>query len=236
AVRWRSSNTAVATVDATGSATATGTGTTQITASTGTAPDTVFAVATLTVTQNLASIEVNPTSLSFEAVGDTSTIALTGKDANGNVIPNLVGTWSSVEPATATVNSSGRVTATGNGNTVVTVQVGALRANVTVSVSQRVTTVTVTPTNTSLSLPGQTAQLSAAATDRRGAPVNGRRTTWSSSDTSVVVVDSTGKVTARRNGTVNIRAQVDSASGSAPVTVAITLPDLTVISATFTPP
>ena len=68
---------------------------------------------------------------------------------------------------------------------------------------------------------GQTAKATAVATNSSGDTLAGRTPTWSSSATSVARVSSSGVVTGVAAGTAQIRAVVDAASGTAPVTVTV---------------
>ena len=219
-VRWRSSNSAVATIDAAGVATATGVGTTEISAVTGTGPDTIVGRASLQVTQNISALTITPPSVSLEALGDSALFTLVARDANNNVVPNVRASWSSANPLIVSIDSTGRARALNNGAAVITAQVGEIRANASIAVQQRVTAVGVAPAATTLTTIGQQLVLTATATDRRNHAVTGRRALWSSSDSTIASVDTAGRVTARRNGTATVRALIDSVAGSANVTVA----------------
>ncbi|HET7565899.1 MAG TPA: Ig-like domain-containing protein [Gemmatimonadaceae bacterium] len=76
----------------------------------------------------------------------------------------------------------------------------------------------VTPATTTLT-PGDTVRLTATAKDSAGHPLTDRAISWSSSDTNVVIVDSTGLVTARAQGTVTITAAAEEHTGKATLTV-----------------
>src|SRR5690348_5735891 len=81
-----------------------------------------------------------------------------------------------------------------------------------------VASVAVTPATTTLT-PGDTVRLTATAKDSAGHPLTDRAISWSSSDTNVVIVDSTGLVTARAQGTVTITAAAEEHAGKATLTV-----------------
>ena len=83
---------------------------------------------------------------------------------------------------------------------------------------QRVASVIVTVRPAQLA-PGQTATANATAINFRGDTLFGRTASWSSSNTNVARVSSTGVVTAVASGTARIVATVDLVSGSATVTV-----------------
>src|SRR6266566_6292363 len=106
-ITWGSSNTAVATVTASGLVTGVVVGSATITATSegqsGTAAITVPAPAPV------ASVSVSPATVSVQ-VGQTVQLVATPKDANGNPLTGRTITWGSSNPAVATVTASGLVT------------------------------------------------------------------------------------------------------------------------------
>ena len=133
------------------------------------------------------------------------------------------------EDNVVSVNSSGRITATGTGSDYVVIESNA-DANVYASIyvtvtssggsSPTVSSVTVTPSSLSLDLNG-------TKTENLSATVNGtsnpsQLVTWSSSNTSVATVSSSGVVTAKATGNAVITAtsqQDGTKSGTCNVTV-----------------
>lgn len=83
----------------------------------------------------------------------------------------------------------------------------------------KVATVDVTPPK--FTLRGENEQKSLVATpkDEDGEEVEGKQVTWTSSDSGIAVVDSTGKVKPAGSGTATITAKADEATGTATVTV-----------------
>lgn len=67
--------------------------------------------------------------------------------------------------------------------------------------------------------PGSTVQLSATVKDSRGNPLSGRAVAWSSGNNSVATVSASGLVTAVAQGSAQITATSDGASGSLALTV-----------------
>lgn len=110
-VTWTSSDTRVATVDASGVVTAAGNGTARITATSGTRSNS----ATVTVAQTTATVAVTPPSSVLSAAGATVQLSAAANDANGQSIANKTFTWASDASGVATVNANGVVTAVGNG-------------------------------------------------------------------------------------------------------------------------
>src|SRR6266513_2467271 len=82
-----------------------------------------------------------------------------------------------------------------------------------------VASVTVSPATASISV-GQLLQLTATPKDSAGGALTGRTVTWTSSNTSVATVSSSGLVTGSVAGTATITATSEGKTGSAAVTVA----------------
>ncbi len=140
-------------------------------------------------------------------------------DQNGSAMESPSITWSSEDPSVAAVNTNGLGTATGNGTTRIIATVGTLSGTAAVTVTQSVSSVAVAPATATLVAFGDTARLTVEALDANGHAVAGAEFAWSSSDTSVIVVDTVGVVTAVANGTVTIMATTEATSGTARVTV-----------------
>ncbi|HOY32602.1 MAG TPA: HYR domain-containing protein, partial [Bacteroidales bacterium] len=193
---WGSSNTAVATVNASGMVTANGAGTCNIIYTiTGGCGGTKSAQQTLTVTPNAAISSVSGTTPL--CIGGTATFTTSGVVLGGGT-----GAWSSTTTAVATVNSSGLVTATGSGscNIIYTITGGC---NGTKTAQQ---TLTVIP-NAAISTVSGTTPLCIGSTNTfsAGGVVLGSGTgAWSSSNTTVATVNAAGMVTANGAGTCNI--------------------------------
>jgi uncharacterized protein YjdB len=117
-VTWSTSNAAAATVNSSGVVAGIAAGLATITATSsakaGTSSITVTAVPPVVTT-----VTVAPTSASVVA-GATTTLQVTVKDQNGNVMTGQTVTWSTSNAATATVNSSGVVTGVAAGSATIT--------------------------------------------------------------------------------------------------------------------
>lgn len=111
-ITWSSSNTNVATVDASGHVTARGIGTAIISVAASCCTGDQVQVS---VTQQISSITVSPASASV-AVGGTRQFEATARDANGNAIPNVVFSWTSSNNSVATVNGSGTASGVAQGS------------------------------------------------------------------------------------------------------------------------
>ena len=215
-VTWSSSAVAVATVSGSGLVTAAGNGSATITANAGTASGT----AAVTVMQAPDSVAVEPTEAAITVLGDTVRLTATAFDANGNEVAEAQFSWESGDPAVATVDSTGLVTAAGNGSATITASAGAASGTAVVTVMQAAGSVEVAPADATLTALGDTLRLAATAFDANGNEVPDAQFSWESSDAAVATVDASGLVTATGNGTATITASTGTASGTAEITVA----------------
>ncbi|MTH16434.1 Ig-like domain-containing protein [Flavobacterium sp. LC2016-01] len=158
----------------------------------------------------VTGVSVSPTTAS---VGVNSTQQLTATVAPSNATNQNV-TWSSSNTAVATVNSSGLVTGVSAGTATITVttQDGNKTATSAITVTiVAVTGVTVSPASASI-FAGQTQQLTATVSPSNASNTN---VTWSSSNTAVATVNSSGLVTGVAQGTATITATTVSGSKTA---------------------
>lgn len=165
------------------------------------------------IQNNTASISLDKSSMDL-TVGNSQQLTATTTPASVGV------TWSSSNPAIATVDNNGNVTAIGEGQTVITATINDgsnISASCTVNVTNPVISeITLNKTSDSLTI-GQTDNL-VATTTPSNTVVN-----WSSSDSSIATVDSNGKVTGIKAGTVTITATtVDGLTATCIINVAST--------------
>lgn len=131
-------------------------------------------------------------------------------------------TWSSSNEAIVTVDENGNVTAVKEGTATITVTTadGGYTAKATVTVSADVVAVTgVSLDKTTLSLaPNESSTLKATVTPSKA---SNKGVTWTSSDNTVATVSSTGKVTAKKDGTATITVTTKDGSFTATCTVTV---------------
>lgn len=216
-VTWSSSNTSVATVSSNGLVTAKAPGNATITVTT-TDGSNKSATCAVTVSAQLATgITLNKTSAT---INNGETLQLTATVTPSSVSQAV--TWSSSNTAVATVSSSGVVTAKGPGMvniTATTTDGSNLSASCAVTVRQLVTGITMSPTEASVAI-GNTLQLTATVTPSNA---SNKALTWTSSNTSVATVNSSGLVTAKAVGTATITATTkDGTNMSATCAVTVT--------------
>ncbi|MGI8547056.1 MAG: Ig-like domain-containing protein [Gemmatimonadaceae bacterium] len=224
AVTWSSANSAVATVDGSGSVRAVGAGNTTITATSEGKAGTAQVVVTAPAAVPVASVAVNPSTGNI-VVGGTLMLSATTRDASGATISGRSVAWSTTAPQIATVSSSGVVTAISPGNVTITAgsegKIGS--ASITVQAPAPpapapVASVAVSPSSGTIAV-GGTLALSATVRDASGNTLSGRTVTWSSSTPQVATVSSSGVVTAVAPGSATITATSEERSGSAAINV-----------------
>ena len=182
-------------MDSTGKVTAKGAGTANITI---TAAETdIYSKATkqITVTVSKASQSITASNLSL-TYPNSGTISASGNQGTLS--------YKSANTAIATVDSTGKVTSKGAGSTTITITAAA-----TSNYNSATKTITVTVGKGAQSLTAKAAASSVAVGKTTTVSITGAKGTKSfkSSDTTIATVDkSTGKVTAKKVGTVKITA------------------------------
>jgi len=204
-VTWSTSNPSIATVNSTGVVTASST-TGQATITATTVNMGFRATSTVNVVVGVQSVSLNSSSISllkgvtFQAVATV----LPSNAANKNV------TWSSAISSIATVSSTGLITAVGNGTGVISVftQDGNKTASIIVRVTTAVTSVRLN--QTSISLARNTSyQLTPTIVP---STASNQSVTWSSSNTAIASVSSSGLVRAIAIGSAVIRTYTTDGS------------------------
>jgi len=226
-----SSNTAAATLGATGLVTGVSPGTTSITASSEGRSSSV----TLTVTPApVASLDVTPTSPSVVA-GTTVQMSAVPRDAAGNTLTGRLIGWVSSNTAVATINSAtGLAAGVTAGTTTLTATSEGRSGSVTLTVTAAavaVASVDITPTAPVVAV-GQTLQMSAVARDAGGNALPGRVITWVSNNSAVATINpATGLVTGASASTTTLTATSEGRSS----TVTLTVNPVPVASVDITP-
>jgi uncharacterized protein YjdB len=206
-VAWTSSNTAVATVTSSGQVKGIKAGTAVITA---TVKDgsTKYAQCKVTVRQAVTGIKLNKTSTTLYT-GKTETLKASIAPSGAY---NKQVTWSSSNTAVATVTSSGQVKGIKAGTAVIkaTAKDGSTKyAQCKVTVRQAVTGIKLNKSNMAL-MAGKTEKLKLSVLP---ANASNKQVTWTSSNTAVATVSSSGQVMAIKAGTAVIKATAKDGSG-----------------------
>ena len=214
-VTWSSSNTAVATVNSSGVVTGVAVGTATITArsnSNSTVTDTC--VATVSPVP-VAGVTVAPSSVSlFEGVAEQLTPTISPVDATNKSV-----TWRSNNPSVATVSDTGLVTAVSAGSAAITVRTvdGSYSDICNVTVIAPVTGVSVNPTATTISA-GNIRSITHTITPSNATD---QSVAWSSNNTAVATVSSSGVVTAVGAGTATITVTTNDGGFTASCNVTV---------------
>ena len=228
ALTWTSSNTAVATVDATGLVKAVAPGTATITAKT-TDGSNLSATCAVTVTKILAtSITLSHTQASLV---EDSQLQLTATVLPAKAASQAL-TWTSSNTAVATVDATGLVKAVAPGTATITAKTtdgSNLSATCAVTVTKILaTSITLSHTQASLEEDEQL-QLTATVLPAKAAS---QTLTWASSNTALATVDATGLVKALAPGTATITAKTTDGSGLS-ATCAVTVTKILATSITL---
>ncbi|MFP4597744.1 MAG: Ig-like domain-containing protein [Persicimonas sp.] len=215
AVAWSSSDDTIASVDANGVVTGEAQGTTTITATSGNASTSID----ITVTErSVATVEVSPRLTDVEA-GQTVSLSATARAADGTELSGRTPSWSSADTAIADVDSNGVVTGVDIGLVLIEASIDGQTGSAGVRVDpEPVADISITQGDQTLST-GSSAQLDATVTNSDGDPLSGRTITWSSDDTAVAVVDSSGLVTGIDGGQAVITAASEGHEDSVVVDV-----------------
>lgn len=196
-VVWRSSDESIASVDGSGMVKGISSGNVVITAE---AENGVKGTFEIEVRQHVTGIKISQSAVTIENGG---TMQLTCEVLPATAYDKTV-TWKSTLPEICHVAGDGTIVALNPGKSVITVTTadGGFSADCVVTVNQPVESVDVTPKNISLEVNG-VANLSVSVL-----PVNAtdKTVTWTSSDESVVSVDTNGRIKGLRSGTAEIYA------------------------------
>lgn len=215
-VTWKSSSTAVATVDINGIVTGVAPGTSTISASIGGATGST----TLTVNApTISSISITPVDLTL-AIGINQQFTATATYSDGSSQDLASGvTWISSSSSVASIDGSGIATTAGAGQTTITATVGSLSDTTTVTVvPAHLISIDVEPKAVSIAL-GTDQQFSAVGTFDDGSTQLLTSVTWTSSLPGTATVSASGLATAVGTGSATIRAISGSVTGTASLSV-----------------
>lgn len=222
-VTWSSSAPGVATVSAAGELRAVSTGRAEIIARFGALADTLA----VGVLQDPAAIVAAPDSVMLTAIGDGAAFAAQVQDRNGRAIPGAVVTWTSLDPAIASVSASGAASTLAAGRARIVAASGLLRDTVVVVVTQVPATTTISPRGGTLTAFSELLPLSVTVRDRNGFAIASPSVAWTSASASVADVTALGVVRATGNGGAYIRAVAGAARDSVAVTVSQAVASIT---------
>src|SRR5713101_2317934 len=214
---WTSLNPLVATISNSGLATGLTPGSTTIQAASGS----VSGSTALTVTAaTLISMAVAPANPSIPK-GATEQFTATGSYTDGSTqnLTNTV-TWTSLNPAVATISNSGLATGLAPGSTTIQAASGSVSGSTALTVTAAtLVSMAVAPANPSIPK-GATEQFTATGSYTDGSTQNLTNTvTWTSLNPAVATISNSGLATGLAPGSTTIQAASGSVSGSTALTV-----------------
>lgn len=153
--------------------------------------------------------------------GSQFTLSPRMQDASARLLENWPRTWSSSDVSVATVSATGVVTAHAPGMAKIFLVSGRRVSHTTVTVADSSSahrSVVITPVSATLET-NQTFALSAVVSNGKGHALANFPVTWTSSNSSVAAIDTTGKVRGLAAGKVSIIAHAGSDQATAQLTV-----------------
>jgi hypothetical protein len=168
------------------------------------------------------SISVNPSDVTFDALGGTRQASAQVLDQNGQPLPTEAISWSSDDAQVASVDSTGLITAAGNGTTEISASSGTLTGNVSVNVEQAAAEVQKVGGDAQTGLVGQALneELAVQVLDRLDNPIAGVSVAFAvlSGGGSVAPVNTTTNSQGRAATTWTLGASAGSNTAEASVT------------------
>ncbi len=154
-VQWISSNTQVATVNASGLATAVGAGTTTITAYSGGLTASTTLTVVVSTSASSATLAIIPTSANATFAGETTQFIAIGNLTGGTATVNLTNnvSWSSSDVSVETIDQSGLATAQAINQSTNSTTITAIGTTNTGSLITATATLTSVPTTNTVVLP-----------------------------------------------------------------------------------
>lgn len=222
AVAWTSSDDAVATVSAAGLVSAVAEGSTTIRATSEGKSAQIGIVVSAVPPVPVAYVEISPATLSL-LPDETARLQAVPRSESGQPLEGRPVTWSSGDPAVATIDASGLVTARSVGTARISAvsggRSGFLEVEVRALPPAPVARVVLGAAAIALE-PDQVQRIAVRLEDAAGRPLDGRVVTWQSSNPNAVAVSDDGTVTALRLGDAIVTATSEGKRAQAAVSVA----------------
>lgn len=208
-ITWRSTDTTVVRAIGGSRVEARGVGTARVIASTTASVDattqvTLSDTTTVTVTNDPAVVSIPATDLALSYVGQTSSPAITIRNARGDVLPRTAVSWVSDDQSIATVSATGLVTAVRVGTTFVRATAGAIGDLIRIVVTNDPATIMLSGTRDTVTAVGRTVSYTGEVRNQGGALLSPYTILWRSTATGIASVSTAGVVTAAQFGTALI--------------------------------
>lgn len=174
----------------------------------------VSAVCNVTVEKKfvpVSSVTLDKTSLDL-VKGESATLVATVLPSDASE-PSV--TWTSSDEAVASVDASGKVTATGGGSAVISAKAGDITATCDVTVTVPVEGVEIDPSSITLEVEENAVLVAKVLPE----DATDKSVSWSSSSSSVVKVDKDGNLSALKIGTATITVKASGHTATCAVTV-----------------
>ncbi|HKQ34362.1 MAG TPA: DUF4038 domain-containing protein, partial [Nitrospiraceae bacterium] len=180
----------------------------------------------------ISSITLTPSAPSIQ-VNQTQQFVATARNASGRRVSGLIFTWTSSNPAVASITNSGLASGLSEGIAMISATNGTVTSNpITLTVAPTtVSFITLTPAAPSIQVQ-QTQQFVATATDASGTPISGLTFTWRSSNPTVASVSNSGLASGLSQGTTTITATNGTMTSNS---ITLTVVPTTVSFITLTP-
>ncbi len=181
----------------------------------------VVVVAVAGCPAKVASVEIAPQKVQLKSDTQTTLVAATAKDAEGNAIEGERSiTWKSADPAVATVDSTGKIKPAGSGTTTISATIDEQSASIPVTVvllkriqlqSPAMVVTAGTPSE----------PLALNYMNERGEPIvpDAPKVTWKTADPAIATVSDAGVVTGVAAGSTLLTAEVKELKAEMTVTV-----------------
>ena len=179
-------------------------------------------------TPRVSQITLSPLTPTIIA-GQSVTLTAEPKDAAGVVVSGQTVSWTTSDASVATV-TGGVVAGVKAGSATITATSGTVTGSTLVTVLAAVAQIVITPSPADVII-NETVQLTATLQDGAGSVLTGRTVTWSSSSDAAATVSSTGLVTGKVVGAVNITATAEGRTA----TVTVNVRPVPVATVTVTP-
>ncbi len=169
---------------------------------------------------DVASFTISPLNASILPTG-TQQFSASGVFGDGSTRDiTSTATWTSANPAVATIDANGLATAVALGSTTITATDSGMKQSTTLTVSNKVvSSLTIAPSNPTINSLG-TETFTATATYSDSSTTPNVSATWTSSNTAVATINSsTGVATGVAAGTATITATFSGVTANTTLTV-----------------
>jgi uncharacterized protein YjdB len=177
-----------------------------------------FAVAACS--PSIETLEITPPKLKITAEADTKTLVATPKDKDGNAIDGKVVTWTSSDPAVASIDASGKVKPAGTGKATMTATVEEKTGTAEVEVLLLKSIKLETPAMViKVGVPNQALKI--AFMNEKGDPLAlpDAKVEWKTADPNIATVGTDGVIAGVAAGSTTITARVNELKADVAVTV-----------------